>query len=226
MANRYYSVIIAAQNAADTIRWAVASVLAYNPHDFELVLVDDDSNDDTLNIMLEIAAMDWRIKVLAQPRGGYAKSCNYGAIMARGEWLVFLDPNEVWAGDKLTRLVAAEQLAPNVCATFERTTAFKGQKWVHPDQATLALCSQNGRNKPGEWTQRVGQSVSNLAVKRKVFEKCGGFDETLQESEFEDLLTRLELAGHLVICQSGEEHKRTPQTIAKKRQGYKSASLN
>lgn len=215
----YYSVIISARNAAKTIRWAVASVLAYNPHDFELVLVDDDSEDETLDIMLDIAAMDWRIKVLAQPRGGFAKSCNYGAVVARGEWLAFLDPNDVWAGDKLTRLMATEQLVPNVSATFERTTAFEGQKWVHPDQASLSLCSSDGECQPGEWTDKIGQSVANLAVKRRVFRDCGGFKETLANAEFEDLLTRLDTNGHKVVCQSGDEHKRTPEQVARLRQG-------
>lgn len=217
----HYSVVLAAQNAAETIRWSIASILASNGHAFELILVDDDSTDETLDIMVEVAALDWRIKTLSQPRSGFAKACNHGAIAARGEWIAFLDPNDVWAGDKLTRQRTLEGLDPTISATFERTDAFEGQRWASPHQQVLQLCTEKELTTSGLWAEKTGQSVKNLIVRRTAFEKCKGFEEKLEHSEFEDLLARLEASGERVVQQSGDEHKRTSYWDAIQRQMLK-----
>jgi len=96
------SVIIPAYNAADYIREAVDSALSQTYGDFEVLVVDDGSTDDTPEIL---DLYGGRIRVIRQHNLKRAAACNRGAQEATGEWLAFLDADDVWLPNKLSRQV-------------------------------------------------------------------------------------------------------------------------
>ena len=112
------SVIIPTYNRAALVREAVASVTAQTFQDFEIVLVDDGSTDETLE-----ALAHWEdITVLRQTRRrGVAAARNLGAAAARGEWLAFLDSDDLWLPEKLARQMAylEDQPGLRLCQTDE-----------------------------------------------------------------------------------------------------------
>ena len=84
-----FSVVIAAYNAQRTIAETLDSALAQSETDFEIVVIDDGSQDDTLKILLGYAAMDDRIRVASQSNQGVSAARNLGVSKARGELVAF-----------------------------------------------------------------------------------------------------------------------------------------
>lgn len=101
------SIVIPAYRAAEFIGRAVASVQEQTLQDFEILIVDDASGDDTLATAQALAAQDARIRVFTQARnGGVAVARNTGIDQARGRYLAFLDADDALLPERLERLVA------------------------------------------------------------------------------------------------------------------------
>ena len=109
------SVILPARNAAATIERALNSVLQQDYRPLEVIVVDDDSSDDTAARIDAWGAMP--VTVLSTPGSqGPAAARNLGADAATGKYLAFLDADDEWLPEKTTRQVAALERAP--AATF------------------------------------------------------------------------------------------------------------
>ena len=99
------SVLIAAWNAAGSIRRAIDSVLAERDLDLECVVVDDGSTDATARIVAEVAAADPRVILVAlSENGGVSHARNRGLEAVRGEWLTLLDADDRFLPGGLRRL--------------------------------------------------------------------------------------------------------------------------
>lgn len=97
------SAIIPAYNAETFIREAVDSALGQTHPDIEVIVVDDSSTDDTAGVLQSYGE---RIRVHRQPNGGVAAARNAGARLASGEWVAFLDADDVWLPTKIERQLA------------------------------------------------------------------------------------------------------------------------
>ena len=98
------SVITPVYNSALYLEETVRSVLGQTWTDFELLLVDDGSSDDSPEIIGTLAREDGRIRALALPENrGAAEARNLGIRQARGRYLAFVDSDDVWYPDKLDR---------------------------------------------------------------------------------------------------------------------------
>lgn len=101
------SVIMPAYNSGNTISRAIQSVLAQTYKRFELLVIDDGSTDNTVDIVNFYMKTDSRIVLLRNPRNlGVAASRNHGCRKAQGEYLAFLDSDDVWFEDKLEKQVS------------------------------------------------------------------------------------------------------------------------
>ena len=98
------SVITPVFNAAATIETTVRSVLSQHMGDLELILVDDGSRDDSPTIIRSLASEDSRIRfVLQEANTGPATARNVGLSVARGRYIAFLDSDDLWLPEKLSR---------------------------------------------------------------------------------------------------------------------------
>ena len=95
------SVIIPMYNGERFILSAVSSVLRQTYRNFELIVVDDGSIDDSERIVSGI--WDKRISVYRKANGGPASARNYGIVRAVGDWVAILDQDDLWYPDKLSR---------------------------------------------------------------------------------------------------------------------------
>jgi glycosyltransferase involved in cell wall biosynthesis len=179
------SVIIPTHNRAAWVGEAAASVLAQSYGDYELMVVDDGSTDGTGDVL---ASLGGRLKVLRlEERQGVSAARNRGAALARGEWLAFLDSDDLWLPEKLARQMDYLRSHPDcaICQTEEI--------WI-----------RNGvRVNPPKTHRKAGGDIflpsltrclvspSAVVLRRGLFEDLGGFDETLPAAEDYDLWLRL-----------------------------------
>ncbi|MEO1801309.1 MAG: glycosyltransferase family A protein, partial [Cyanobacteria bacterium J06629_2] len=101
------SVIIAAYNSQGTISETISSVLNQTFSDLEVIVIDDGSTDLTCDRVKEIA--DQRVKLFPYQNGGVAKARNRGLAHATGEYIAFLDHDDLWVADKLEAQLSALQ---------------------------------------------------------------------------------------------------------------------
>lgn len=112
----YVSVIIPAFNAADFINNSCQSIVDQTIGDWELIFVNDGSQDGTLSIVQSLAAADKRIKVIdLSSNSGPACARNAGLVLAHGDWIALLDADDRYGRDRLEVLIrAAEQTEADI----------------------------------------------------------------------------------------------------------------
>ena len=101
-----FSIVIPCFNLAPWIEACLDSVLAQSCKDWECIVVDDESTDGSAAILDGYSARDSRIRVIHQKNRGEGGARNTGLAVARGEWIFFLDGDDVMAPNALTRLAA------------------------------------------------------------------------------------------------------------------------
>lgn len=104
MRNMKISVIIPAYNAEHTIYRAVGSLLVQDFDEMEIIIVDDGSTDGTFAVCEELAESDMRIRIVRKENGGVSSARNAGLEMARGEYVMFLDADDVLHQDALAKM--------------------------------------------------------------------------------------------------------------------------
>ena len=181
------SVIIPAFNAAGCVHRAVDSVLGQCFQDFELLVVDDGSTDDTRVVLAEYGD---RIRLLAKVNGGPAAARNHGLQHACGEYVAFLDADDYWKTEKLQRQVELLDTRPEVgfCSTATQVVNSAGQPvgdWpCRPDAGPLPdILFLHGTV--------ISGSTSGVLARRHLITAIGGFDPALRGFEDPDLWIRL-----------------------------------
>jgi len=101
------SVIIPIYNASSSIGRCVNSVLEQTFTDFELILVDDGSTDDSLFVCQNIALQDKRVVIIHQANQGVSSARNYGIILSRGVWMTFVDADDYLNPQYLEKMLAS-----------------------------------------------------------------------------------------------------------------------
>ena len=190
-----FSVVIAAYNAQRTIAETLDSALAQSETDFEIVVIDDGSQDDTLKILLGYAAMDDRIRVASQSNQGVSAARNLGVSKARGELVAFLDADDIWHADKLAAHARLHDADPLVEASFARIA-------FCPDRAgplrAKSTVSEGYCSLEDVVIENAVCTMSNLVVERETLVAIGGFNRAMRHVEDQDLLARLVGNGHLL----------------------------
>lgn len=193
-----FSVVIAAYNAEQTIIEAIDSVLAQSEENFELIVVDDGSSDQTLPLILQKACSDLRIKAVSQNNQGVSAARNRGVAMARAPYLAFLDADDVWSCDKLAMHRRHHDQNPALDASFARVAFYhhNGRKFKlgrTRSSVPATTCSLED-----VLIENAVCTMSNMVIKRTTFLEIGGFDRTMRHVEDQDLLARLVGSGHLL----------------------------
>lgn len=105
--NPFFSIIIPVYNVAPYLRECLDSVLAQTFGDWEAICVDDGSTDGSGAILDEYAVRDKRFRVVHQPNAGVATARNKGLEETTGQWVLFLDADDVWNMNLLSTMANA-----------------------------------------------------------------------------------------------------------------------
>lgn len=189
------SVVIPTYNRVGIVPRAIESVLAQTVTDLEVIVVDDGSSDDTGKALAK--TFGDRIRYFAQVNQGASVARNRGIEEARGEWIAFLDSDDLWEKDKIEwQLRALEQFKPQCCGCYtdtrflnhsEKRTMFQMVEHEYKHGGTLGV-SPNVLERlvrPGGAGMVV--CLSSFMARADVVRKTGGFDRKLlfsQDSEF------------------------------------------
>ena len=103
------SVIIPTYNAASYIRQTVESALNQTYRNIELIIMNDGSKDNSEEIILQLQKEDSRIRYQYKPNSGVSDTRNKGIALANGEYLAFLDADDLWKPNNLEKKIAAIQ---------------------------------------------------------------------------------------------------------------------
>src|ERR1700761_2868295 len=116
------SVIVPCRNSGKTIQAAIDSVLSQTVSDFEVIVVDDHSSDNTTRRVAEICARDPRVRLIARSFwNGASAARNTGMREARSTYIAFLDSDDLWLPEKLElQLRAMEESGAGLCYSAYR----------------------------------------------------------------------------------------------------------
>lgn len=178
------SVIMPTYNRAFIIKNAINSVLKQTYEDWELIIVDDCSTDNTSEVVQEYMQSDSRIKYIQRERNMGANVCrNCGIKNARGEYIALLDSDNVWDSHKLETQVNLIKCADeDVAVVFCRERIVNGET-----EFILPVDGFEIENIKNVLCQRNVIDSSTALIKKESFYKVGLFDEALprwQEWEF------------------------------------------
>ena len=181
------SVIVPVFERRHCVLDAVESVLAQTHHDVECIVVDDGSSDGAFDAVVAAYADDVRVRVFAQPHQGVSAARNLGIGEARGEYLTFLDSDDLMPESRITRQL--ELLTERSCDAV----LGKADSYAMPGvEAPVWVQSRP------EWGN--GYAWITILVALRHVRSVGGFDEALHMAEDIDMLVKLRAAGVRIVA--------------------------
>ena len=180
------SVVIPAYNASKTIQETIESVLNQTFTDFELIVINDGSQDSTLNVVDCIK--DPRLRVFSYPNAGVSASRNRGLAKAASEYVSFLDSDDLWTPDKLEAQLQALQANPQAAVAYSWTDYIDefGQ-FLYPGNHPTVIGNVYSELLVNDFLE----NGSNPLIRREALREVGGFDESLFGPEDWELFIRL-----------------------------------
>ena len=180
------SVIIPVYNGENTIRETIASVLNQTWADLEVIVINDGSQDSTLEIVSNMS--DARIKVFSYPNGNQAVSRNRGIAHATSEYISFIDADDLWTPDKLESQLKALQQNPKAAVAYSWTDLIDESSQFIRTGSHLTV---NGDAYANLLIVNFLENGSNPLICREALIKVGGFDPSLPPAEDWDMWLRL-----------------------------------
>jgi len=203
------SVIIPTFNNETTIGETINSVLNQTWKNLELIVVNDGSQDSTLDIINSIA--DSRIKVFSYPNAGVAASRNRGISQAKGEFISFLDADDLWTIDKLETQLKALQENPQAAVAYSWTDHIdRNNQFLRGGSRHLL----NGDVYAELLKSNFVASGSNILVRAQALKEVGDFNKSLTPAEDWDMYLRLASRYHFVAVPSPQILYRITSTSA------------
>ena len=201
----FFSVVMPAYNRADLVRTAVESVLRQRFDDFEFIVSDDGSTDDTAAIA---AAVSPRVRVVVGANGGCGVARNRGAAVARGRYVAFVDTDDAWFPwtlDVYRRLI---ELHDGPAVLFGNAARFSDDAelpGIAGEAEAIGSTRPDGPLGATRFDDFLGTDRADLlasgcltVVRRDLLEAAGGYDERPLFLEDLDFLLRIGTAGALV----------------------------
>ncbi len=179
------SVIIPSYNSAHFVTTAVDSVLAQTYQNFEILVIDDGSRDNTREVLERYGT---RICYINQENAGVAAARNKGIEQSRGRYVSFLDADDTWYPEKLEKQVEALSKNPNC------KFCYSAVMWVDDNLEELGIRHSHRKTSPLEDLLFYGNiigSTCGVICERNLLNEIGGFDPNLSQCADWDMWIRL-----------------------------------
>ena len=191
------SVIIPVYNGGKTIQETIESVLNQTLSNIELIVINDGSQDNTLEIVASI--QDSRIKVFSYPNAGVNASRNRGVSQASGDFIAFLDADDLWTPDKLETQLRALQENDQAAVAYSWVDYIDGSnRFLHPGVHVTAT----GDVFKELLVLNFLENGSNPLIRRQALAQVGDFEESLTHAEDWDMWLRLAAQYHFTAVPS------------------------
>jgi len=188
------SVIIPSYNAEKTILETIESVLKQTYTNFELILINDGSTDQTLELLNKIK--DERLKIFSFENSGLPTSRNRGIDLSSGEFITFIDADDLWTPDKLDKQFEALKNHPDAGVAYSWTVSI--------DESGNLLNIMEAHHFEGDiYPQLLVRcfiaSGSNVMIRRECINSVGLFDPDLESAADWDYWIRLSIKWPFVL---------------------------
>ena len=184
------SVVVPTRNRSALLSRTLRSVLRQQQVELEVIVINEASTDDTAALLATLG--DARVRVIHHDRArGVSAARNRGAAEAHGEWLAFVDDDDLWAPDKLVRQIQAAQASGRDWAYAgsvnigDRGQVVYGRPPLPPEEVVAALPRYNA----------IPGGGSNVVVRRTTWMEVGPFDTRLRNTEDWEMWIRLAKHG-------------------------------
>ena len=185
------SIIIPTYNQASLLREAIDSVVNQTFTDFELIIVDDGSADETEEVVHSMT--DSRLRYLKQPNKGPCAARNTGIQAATGDFVAFLDHDDLFLPEKISLQMAVIDNDPSVGLVYSLFYSIRNRG----PRKLQGQCYPPGSRELPESPKIL---PSTMLVQRLWLERIGGFDESMSVAADRDLTWRLCMAGCRMVC--------------------------
>ncbi len=180
------SVIIPVYNSEMYLQESFDSVLKQTFKNYEIIAVDDGSTDRTKEIIQQFYPM---VRYIFQGNGGAAKARNTGIREAKGDFIAFLDADDIWLPTKLQKQIDYFRQHPDVDFTFTENSLFNEKGIIVKTLRKKERLMKGDIVRNIFWKSYV--ATPTVMVKRRVFQEIGKFDESLITAEDDNLWLRI-----------------------------------
>lgn len=190
-----FSIVIPVHNKEKYLEKTLTSVLNQTYQKFELILVNDGSEDQSGNICKSYAEKDQRIKVVHQKNRGVSNARNTGIKMASNDLIAFIDADDTWSPDFLMQMNKLIEYYPDIdiysskYATVQKGKITVNDKYFETDDKYILFdliekCAEK---------VKFPINTSSTIIKKNAIEKAGYYDERIAMFEDYDLFIRIAL---------------------------------
>lgn len=222
--NEHISVIIPLYNKEDTIIRAINSVLKQSYQSFEIIVIDDGSNDNSSRLVKEYS--NDRIRLICQDNRGVSSARNKGAELSKYDLLAFLDADDEWQDDFLATIISMRKKFPSAsyyatchCNKLLNTKNENLNSYQIDCNNNSVACYEFSYNSffATFSVKNYPLQTSAVVVSKKMFFISGGYITTQKQYEDWDLYYRLLVCGNLIYCpeQLSYYHNDSNQRISK-----------
>jgi teichuronic acid biosynthesis glycosyltransferase TuaG len=198
------SVVIPVYNNSQWIGATIQSVIDQQYRNLEIIVVDDGSKDNTWQVIQDLSAMYPMIKGFQIENGGQGRARNFGVKQAKGDWIAFIDSDDLWLPGKLERQLHQSLLSgidmsfTNGYICLNNDLELTRYPFGVPDRI------YQGEDDVQHFHIQNRVPTSSVMIKRKVFIAAGGFPESraIQNAEDYYLWTKLLTLGHSLMGMS------------------------
>lgn len=191
------SVVMPAYNAEDFIAEAIESVLKQTYTEFEFIIVNDGSKDNTAQIVREFMKRDGRIHFIEKTNGGVSDALNVGINHAQFDWVAIVHADDMIAPERIQRQLEMAEKYPEVViwgtGLYHVSSSSKILSAWHVGPTSIEECHK--LRQQGEVIQAIHSTV---LMKRDIVLKVGGYDSNFKVAEDIELFDRMLEYGPLV----------------------------
>ena len=198
------SVIVPAYNYGHVIGQTLEAVLAQTYRRLECIVIDDGSADDTREVVERYAAADARVRYVLQRNAGVSAARNNGLAQSRGDYVQFLDADDLLEPRKVELHVEYLEAHPEVDVVYGSARFFSTERMderlfsMFDERATSSYIPQLDAGRGGALKALAGaiMPINTALVRRRVVESVGPFDTGLNSVEDSDFWIRCAAKGH------------------------------
>jgi glycosyltransferase involved in cell wall biosynthesis len=188
------TVVIPAYNAEATLAETLESLFAQTFADFEAIVVDDGSVDGTIRVAESFG--DQRLRALSIPNGGVSRARNHAVAQAQGEFVAFLDADDLWEPHKLERQLAVLDAQPSAGLCVTGAIRIDG---ASRELAPIPVLDTGDPCRTLLLQSMAVGCISSGMVRKALLESVGGFDPRFSQCADWDLWLRLSRAAGIAV---------------------------
>jgi glycosyltransferase involved in cell wall biosynthesis len=188
------SIIVPVYNGEKTIRETIQSISNQSFIDWELIVINDGSTDSTEEVVKEID--DERLRIFSYTNAGVAASRNRGLSHANGEFVSFIDADDIWTKNKL------ESQLKSIRDSDDAAVAYSWTDYID-ENGTIVKSGRRATNVGDVYSKLLIynflENGSNPLIRRAALTNVGGFDESLNAAQDWDMWLRLAAHYNFVV---------------------------